>query len=156
MLQSLLAARFHLVQHNEKRELSTYVLVAGKDTSKLHPVKEGGDGAECQSSGTMAGLAEHLATIIDKPVVDQTGISGRYYFILAWSDRPPIRTESEGAPPPPPSSSGSRPGWTGRWPPLESSVFDAVKEQMGLKLERKGMTTVNVLVLDRAEKATAN
>jgi len=157
MLQSLLAARFHLVQHSEKREMPAYVRLPGKNTSKLHPVKEDGEAAECSRSGTMARFGEMLATRLDKPVVDQTGISGRYYFILTWSDQPQIRSESEGAPPPPahpPSSSGSCPGWTGKMPSPE--VFDAVKEQMGLRLERRGTASVNVMVLDRAEKATAN
>ena len=160
MLQSLLVARFHLVQHREDREMSGYALLPGKDTSRLHAVKEeGGEAAECSRSGTMARFAEMLATSIDRPVVDQTGISGRYYFILTWSDRPQIRTESEGAPPPPPpppSSSSLCPGWTGKMPPLASNIFEAVKEQMGLRLERKGTMMVNVMVLDHVEKATAN
>jgi uncharacterized protein (TIGR03435 family) len=122
-------------------------------------VKDGGDAAGCASSGTMAQYAEMLATSLDKAVVDQTGISGRYYFVLSWSDRPMIRTESEGAPPPPPpppSSSAACPGWTGKWPAPEPTIFDAVREQMGLRLERTGTATVNVLVLDHVEKATAN
>jgi uncharacterized protein (TIGR03435 family) len=41
-------------------------------------------------------------------------------------------------------------------PPPEASIFDAVREQMGLRLERRGTASVNVMVFDRAEKATAN
>jgi uncharacterized protein (TIGR03435 family) len=158
MLQSLLASRFHLVQHRENKEMPGYVLLPGKDTSKLHVVKEEGGDGECNRSGPMARFAEMLATVIDKPVIDQTGIPGRYYFILTWSDRPQIRTESEGAPPPPPPrpSSLGCPGWTGKIPPLASNIFEAVKEQMGLRLERKGTMMVNVMVLDHMEKATAN
>jgi uncharacterized protein (TIGR03435 family) len=160
MVQDLLTARFHLVQHRESREMPAYALLPGKGTSKLHAVKESGDAADCDRSGTMARFAENLAGIIDKPVVDQTRIVGRYYFILAWSDRPAIRTESEGAPPPPPppppSSLAGCASWTGRMPPLAASVFDAVRDQMGLRLERGGTAMVNVIVLDHVEKATAN
>ena len=159
MMQRMLTERFHLVRHTDKRELAAYALLPGKDTSKLHAVKEGGDAPGCGSSGTMAEFAKMLASIVQKPVVDETGIAGRYYFVLAWSDRPVVRAESEGGPPPPPpppSSSTVCPGWTGKWPSLEGSVFDAVKEQMGLRLERRGSTTVNILVLDHAERATAN
>jgi uncharacterized protein (TIGR03435 family) len=106
----------------------------------------------------MAKFAEMLATVLDKPVIDQSGIPGRYYFILTWSDRPQIRTESEGAPlpPPPAQSSEGCPGWAGKMPPLASNIFEAVKEQMGLRLERKGTMIVNVMLLDHVEKATAN
>jgi uncharacterized protein (TIGR03435 family) len=155
-----LAARFHLVQHRENREMSGYVLLPGKDTSKLHTVKEEGGDAECRWSGPMGRFAENLATMIDRPVIDQTGLSGTYYFVLSWSDRPQIRTEAEGAPPPPPppprSSSLGCPAWAGKMPPPASNIFEAVKEQMGLRLERKGTMTVNVMVLDHVEKATRN
>jgi uncharacterized protein (TIGR03435 family) len=159
MVQNLLAARFHLVQHSEKRELTAYALLPGKDSSKLHPVKESGDFEGCDRSGTMAQYAELLAARMDKPVVDRTGISGRYYFILLYWDRPQIRNDSGAPPPPPPPpppSGAGCPGWTGKWPSFESNVFDAVKEQMGLRLERTGTTAVNVIVLDHVEKATAN
>jgi uncharacterized protein (TIGR03435 family) len=160
MLQNLLAARFHVTQHTEKRELPAFVLLPGKDTAKLHPVKDS-EGAECRSSGTMGQLAGVLATQIDKPVVDQTGIPGRYYFVLRWSDAITVRTDgpSGAAPPPsppPPASSGPCPGWTGPWPPFEANIFDAVREQMGLRLERRGTASVNVIVLDRAERPGAN
>ena len=160
MVQNLLAARFHLVQHSEKREMPAYALLPGKDAAKLHPVKETADAVDCDRSGTMANFAELLAAVIDKPVVDRTGIPGRYYFILAWSSRPQIRTDAEGAPPPapppPPSSVAGCLAWTGKMPSPEATVFDAVKEQMGLRLERAGTAAVNVLVLDRVEKGTAN
>jgi uncharacterized protein (TIGR03435 family) len=157
MVQNLVAARFHLVRHSEKREMTAYALLPGKDTSKLHAVKEGGDSEGCDRSGTMAQYAELLAARIDKPVVDRTGISGRYYFILLYTDQPQIRTDSGAPPPPPPPPSGAGcRGWTGKWPSFESNVFDAVKEQMGLRLERTGTTSVNVIVLDHVEKATPN
>jgi uncharacterized protein (TIGR03435 family) len=159
MVQNLLAARFHLVQHSEKREMTAYALLPGKDASKLHAVKESGDAEGCNRSGTMAQYAELLSGRLDKPVVDRTGISGRYYFVLLFWDQPQIRTDSGAPPPPPPPpppSGAGCPGWTGKWPSFESNVFDAVKEQMGLKLERTGTSAVNVIVLDHVEKATAN
>jgi uncharacterized protein (TIGR03435 family) len=160
MVQNLVAARFHVVQHSEKREMAAYALLSGKDTSRLHVVKESGDAEGCDHSGTMAQYAELLSARIDKPVVDRTGIPGRYYFILVYSDQPQLRTDSgvppPPPPPPPPPSGAGCPGWTGKWPSIEYNVFDAVKEQMGLRLERTGTTAVSVIVLDHVEKATAN
>lgn len=161
MLRSLLAARFHLAEHQENRQIPGYLLLAGKDTSKLHPVKEDGvESTDCQASGTMSKLAEFLALAIKAPVIDQTGIAGRYYFVLMWSDQLQVRTDAGAAPPPPPPparpSSPGCPSWTGKLPSLEPSIFDAVKEQMGLRLERRGTTTVSVMVLDRVEKASPN
>jgi uncharacterized protein (TIGR03435 family) len=160
MLQRLLAERFHLVQHRETRQLPAYVLLAGKDTLMLYPVKEMVDDAGCRQAGSMARLAENLATILDKPVIDQTGISGRYYFILTWSDQPQIRTESQGAPPPPApppaASSVGCPAWMGKMPSPASSIFDAVKQQMGLRLERRATMNVNSLVLDHVDRPTPN
>ena len=159
MVQNLLAARFHVSQHSEKRDMTAYALLPGKDMSKLHAVKETEDSPACERSGTMGRFAELLAAIIDKPVVDRTGVSGRYYFIVVWSNQPLVATDAAGAPPPPPppaSSVAGCPSWTGSTPSPEASVFDAVREQMGLKLERTGTTAVNVVVLDRVERATAN
>jgi uncharacterized protein (TIGR03435 family) len=156
MLQKMIAERFHLVQHIEQRQVPAYVLLPGKDTSKLHPVKEEAGG--CRTVGTMAEYAGMLTTRLNQPVVDQTGIAGRYYFFLLYSERPALRVDGPDAPPPPPPPPAAVgcPAWPGKWPQFESSVFDAVKEQMGLRLERRGTQSVNVMVLDRVEKPTPN
>jgi uncharacterized protein (TIGR03435 family) len=167
MLQGMLAERFHIVQHFEEREIAAYALLAGKDKSKLQAVKSG-EAKMCKSSGTMAEFADLLATIIQEPVVDQTGIFGRYYFVLVLSGRSPVRTLglpmgrmqivgplSPPLPPPAVAATGCE-GWTGEWSRPESSAFEAVREQMGLRLERRGTQAVNVMVLDRVEKPSPN
>ena len=160
MVQRLLAERFHVVQHRETRQLASYVLLPGKDTSKLHSVTENVE-AGCNWAGTMPQFSENLATILDKPVMDQTHIVGRYYFILAWSPQPmPFRSDGSTAPPaPPPPPAASSPGcpaFNGVMPPFAATLFDAVKEQMGLRLERRGAVPVSVMVLDRVERPTPN
>lgn len=156
MLQSLLASRFHLVKHRETRQSQTYVLLAGQDTSKLHAVKEDATDPACGRSGTMARFAQNLATILDKPVIDQTGISGRYYFILTWSSQPVVVPQGGAPPPPPPPSADGCPSWSGKMPPVESNLFGAVREQMGLRLEHKGAVPIDVMVLDHVERPSKN
>ena len=97
---------------------------------------EGGD-------NTVALLAEQLAEALGRPVVDKTGIQGRYKLALEWT--PDDRT----APPGGDSASGSPA------PDSGPSIFTALEEQLGLKLEsQKG--PVQVLVVDHVELPTEN
>jgi uncharacterized protein (TIGR03435 family) len=160
MLQRLLAERFHVAQHRETRQLPSYVLLPGKDTAKLHPVTDNVESG-CARAGTMAQFADRLATILDKPVIDETGVSGQYYFVLSWSPQPmTLRSDGAAAPPPPPPppavSSPGCPAFNGKILPIEGTIFDAVREQMGLRLERRGTVAVSVIVLDRVERPTPN
>ena len=78
--------------------------------------------------------------VLDRPVVDQTGLNGRFDFLLKWE---PDDSQFDGHPPI--SQAGS---------PLPS-LFTAVQEQLGLKLDAVKIS-VDVLVVDRAEKPPAN
>ncbi len=102
MLQSLLAERFHLVLHAEKREIQAYALLPGRDTSKLRPEKNAPDVPGCKSFGTMPEYADMLSLVLDKPVVHQTGLSGAYYFFLVVAPdnpRPVLSDQSPGGAP---------------------------------------------------------
>ena len=130
MVQALLAERLKLALHSEQRQLSFLALVVGKNGPKLKE-SEGTQGNP-SIKGRIA--AQHmsmqlLATLLSRferqTVVDMTGLKGTYEFQLVWA---------------PDTDPGSGP-----------SLFTAVQEQLGLRLEpRKG--TLEVLVVDNAEK----
>jgi len=133
MLQSLLAERFKLVIHLETRPLPGYALVAGK---KGLTAKRSEPGTRSVTSWSrrsidaagcsMEHLAAKLAGVLHAPVADLTGIEGDFDFKLEW-------TPDE----------------------LQTAVFPALEEELGLKLEGRKVPT-EVLVIDSAEKASAN
>jgi uncharacterized protein (TIGR03435 family) len=107
------------------------------------------------SGQSMAGLAEMLSGQLDLPVVDMTGLTGKYDFTLYFAPEGLAGMRLPGGLPPPPP-----PGEGGPGSPMASapdgqsnpSLFAAIQEQLGLKLEqRKG--PVDLLVIDHLEKA---
>lgn len=143
MLHALLANRFKLATHTETREMPIYALVVAKGGAKLGDINDAGtvanswrDHLEVQGSNSLALLAEVLADELGRPVVDRTGIAGRYHLTLKWTpdDAASAATTSSNAPP---------------------SIFTALQEQLGLKLvPQKG--PVQVLVVDHVEMPSAN
>jgi uncharacterized protein (TIGR03435 family) len=140
MLQALLADRFKLAAHAEKREMPIFALVIAKGGPRLITTNEsavglsGGRGQITVQGGddALAVLAFELSWRLGRPVIDQTGLKGRYELTLNW-------TEDDV---PSPASSGP-------------SLFTAIQEQLGLKLEAtKG--PVPVLVIDHAERPSEN
>jgi uncharacterized protein (TIGR03435 family) len=140
-LQSLLIERFRLKFHRETKDGSVYSLVIGKNGSKLRGHSGAGTSAIGASFGagkaditgrkvTMARLAEYLSGQAGRPVVDNTRLGGEYDFRVEWATEETI---------------GS----------LEPSLFTALQEQLGLKLDAtKG--PVEAIVIDSAERASAN
>ena len=146
MVQALLAERFKLATHFETRELPIYELVAAKGGAKLGPAQESGTTIntsngriEVQGANSVAILAEELSKVAGRDVVDKTGIAGRYDLKLKWTpDNVTEPTLLNGVP----VDSGP-------------SLFTALEEQLGLKLEpQKG--PVPVLVIDHIEMPSAN
>lgn len=138
MLQSLLTERFKLVLHRETRELSYYTLVVGKGGSKMKVGSDAPPEAAPNLPGQlhiinthleMARLCDLLSRYMRAFVVDRTGLAGRFDVRLFWTpDDRPVADDERGP-----------------------SVFTAVQEQLGLKLEsRKG--PMEVLVIDSVEK----
>lgn len=133
MLQSLLADRFRLTIHRETRQLPVYSLIVAKGGSKLHSLDDGSTGFSNGATflrGTMEmpTLAAHLTQALHRTVIDNTGLKGNWKFDLHWAAED--------------STS-------------EASIFTAIQEQLGLKLEStKG--PVSVIVIDRAEKPSEN
>ena len=145
MLQTLLADRFQLKAHMEKRQVPVYALVVGKGGPKLGPSSESGHGLHGVNgrnqfleadSITMSDLANEVwnGFISDRPVIDSTGLTGT--FKLRIEATPEFRLN-------------------GNPQPGDLSIFTAVQEQLGLKLE-PSTAPVDILVIDSAQKPSAN
>lgn len=162
-LQSLLADRCKLTFHRETKELPVYALVVAKNGPKLkQPAVETGGRPQRQMMmgfGELTGhgtplsfLAETLGRQLGRIVLDKTGLTGNYDFDLKWTPDPSQRMGLGG-----PMGPGG-PGGPGMPPPPDPNgptIFTALQEQLGLKLEsQKG--PVDVLVIDRVEKPSAN
>ena len=151
MVQALLADRFQLVDHMETRELPVYALIAAKGGPKLQPSKANGTTIDSWNSkidirggdNTVALFAQELSKKLGRVVIDKTGIQSRYDIVLTWT--PDDRAT------PSPSVNGQTSSAADSGP----SIFTAIQEQLGLKLEsQKG--PVQVLVIDRIEMPSAN
>lgn len=128
MLQELLKTRFGMSFHRETRELSAYALVVAKAGLKAKPAQPGArtgfrirTGHIESESATMAGLTDKLSRLADRPVVDKTNLSGSYAFQLDWEPDP------------------------------GQSLYTAIQEQLGLKLEAQ-KEPMEVIVIDQISK----
>jgi uncharacterized protein (TIGR03435 family) len=156
MLQKLLADRFKLTLHHDKRELTVYAITVGPAGPKLTKSQSTGLplpglgfrglGSMMARNATIGDVASLLQSmVLDRPVVDQTGLTDRYDLTLNWApDDSQFRVRGDQPPLPPPSDADTRP-----------DLFEAVQEQLGLKLEST-KAAVDVLVIDHVEKPEAN
>jgi uncharacterized protein (TIGR03435 family) len=174
MLQVLLEDRFQLRVHHEEREGPVYELTIAKGGSRLKPTtgciafdpnhlprqtaagetqlnycgrmsregylsRETADAIGVEMVPTIGlltpSLTGFLSEVLDRTVVNKTGLTGAFDFHLVWS---PQRTE------PLQADDASAP-----------SIFTAIQEQLGLKLEA-GKGPVDFLVIDRADKPSEN
>jgi uncharacterized protein (TIGR03435 family) len=155
MVQKLLAERFGLEFHREKKELSAYVITVDKAGVKMTKSESNGvnlpgfggrgPGAIGVQNATMAEFADFLqARVLERPVVDQSGLTDRFNFTLEWK---PDTAAVAGAGP--------------NAPALPQNIEDrpdfmtAARQQLGLKIEA-GKADVEVLVIDKVVKPTAN
>jgi uncharacterized protein (TIGR03435 family) len=181
MIRALLAERFKLVVHDETRDMPIYALVVARSDGKLGPQLkpsevdcaamaaargrgpmlppapgQPGDRPQCGiriGMGNMAvggapisQVANALANFVGRTVVDKTGLTGSYEFTLTWTpDQMPQRPP--GAPEPLVNGVPIDPNGP--------SIFTAVQEQLGLKLDSQ-RGPVKILVIDRAEHPTEN
>ncbi|HXP83438.1 MAG TPA: TIGR03435 family protein [Bryobacteraceae bacterium] len=150
MLQTLLEDRLKLAMHHEQRQLRYLALEVGKNGPKIRKaqVDISSSTSQPQLPGRIAGIMplSTVATLLSRfereTVVDLTGLMGPYEIALEWmpEDRRAISGDVTAATAP------AADGASG------ASLFTAVQEQLGLKLEsRKG--PLDVLVVDHAEKA---
>jgi len=172
MMQAILEDRFKLKIHRETRQGPVYELVLGKGSPKLKPFQEGGcipvalgrslpplsdsqhycrnmvspRGSVDFEGSTLSMFAGLLRLILDRPVIDKTGITGYFQIHLTFSPDDPA------GPRPPTAEPGAPATATVRDAP---DVFQAIQEQLGLKLvPAKG--PVDVLVIDHIEKPSEN
>jgi bla regulator protein blaR1 len=162
MVRSLLAERFKLKVSHSSKEVPIYALVVAKNGPKFTksadaPSGPGGPGqrmmrmqlGELTATGIpISLLADRISREVGRNVVDKTGLPDKYDFTLHWtSDRQGLAPggNADGGPgstAPPPDSSGP-------------SIFTALQEQLGLKLEsQKG--PVETLIIDSVEKPSEN
>ena len=153
MLQTLLADRFQMQFHRESRLVAGYALVVAKSGPKLKEAAEGaptgtgmGRGMVNGTAAPMTRLAEALARVLGRPVADETGLAGKYDFRLEWTaaDTEPLMQKP-----------GEMPDPAGQPAELGPSVFAAIQEQLGLRLEAR-RAPVQVMVIDRLDKPTEN
>jgi uncharacterized protein (TIGR03435 family) len=158
MTQKLLEERFQLKFHRDKRELSVYLIsVAGGGAKMTKSTSAATDpptgffrelGDLTVRNQTMGDFATWMQNgVLDRPVVDQTGLTDRYDFQLKWTpDESQFAAfRGVGAVVPPPTDSATAP----------PALYTAITEQLGLKMG-PGKVPVDVIVIDHVEKPSAN
>ena len=142
LVRSLLVERFQLQTHLETKQAQVYLLVPGKEGSKLHLHKDGSGAGSRKGCGHLAGTRLTLDTVatvlsrqFERDVLNRTGLPGKYDFELNWTpDSGPCPNAAD---------------------PNLPSIFTAIQQQLGLKLESaKG--PVNFLVIDRIARPSEN
>ena len=155
MMKKLMEDRFQLKMHPDKKEMAAYTLVVAKGEPKL--TKSQGDpnglpglgfrgpGLFSAANASMSEFCQVMEQVVlDRPVVDQTGLKGKYDFSLTWT-ADESQFVGSGIPIPPPSDK----------PDAPPGLFTAIQEQLGLKLD-PAKTPVDVLVIDHVEKPSPN
>ena len=145
MLRSLLADRMGMKSHIERKEMPVYTLVLSEGGPKFHESATDGPPAPWRRSEgvlsavrvSMNDLAEQLTEPLNRPVVDATGLKGRYDIRIDVSAYMLSATSSERG--------------NGELDPM-SILFTAMPAQLGLKLESR-RAFVDILVVDRIEKS---
>ncbi len=146
MLQSLLAERFQVKAHFEKQQIPVYALVIAKGGPKLEKSTSDGHGHVGvngrnqfleTSNITMTDLAASLnlnTLVTDRPVIDRTGLSGSYKLRIEATPQPRMSANPQDG---------------------DLSIFTAVQEQLGLKLE-PSTAMADILVVDSFQPPTEN
>jgi len=147
MLQVLLAERFNLKVHPEQKQMDVYALIIGKNGPKLKESApdavfsgyggvNGRNQSMKQTKADSADIAQSISSMFgpDRPVVDKTGLAGLYDFFIEATPEWTINNDPQ---------------------PEDVSVFSAVQDQLGLKLEpQKAM--IDILVVDHMDKPSPN
>ncbi|HEV2135513.1 MAG TPA: TIGR03435 family protein [Terracidiphilus sp.] len=154
MLRRLLTERFKLSYHRQQKVFSIYQLEIDKGGPKLKPSTAAADALPALISTVYphhilmparnAAMGDFVSVlqraVLDRPVVDKTGLTGRYDFDLQWA---PDETQFGGEVPVAPPDASSPP------------FFTAIREQLGLRLvATRG--PAEALVIDHAERPSPN
>ncbi len=146
MVQKLLTSRFHLQFKRDQRELSVYAMTVAKGGPKMAKSSGDPDGLDDQTgygkgneqvikftNNSMSDLALAMQDLVEKPVVDHTGLPGRYDFSLTWTPDIGVPSEANAAP----------------------GIFTAFQEELGLKLQLT-KEAADVMVIQRVERPSEN
>lgn len=147
MVKKLLADRFQLKFQRQKREMSCFVLTVAKGGAKIAATKSAPDAGQDQTGSINSGhvfwrftnnsmpeFAQFLQmAVLDRPVVDQTGLKDKYDFKLEWASSPESTTDPSAAP----------------------GFLTALQEQAGLKVE-PSRGQVDVLAITHVGQPSAN
>jgi uncharacterized protein (TIGR03435 family) len=142
MMQKLLADRFKMEFHRQTKELQALILTVGKNGHKLKEVEQ--EGSPSFSTGrmnltgkgaTVAQLIVFLSAQLRQPIIDQTGLAGRYDYFMDINAY--ITDEMRNQPGPPAEA--------------PSIIAQALQSQLGLKVDPK-KTPLEVLIIDKIEK----
>ena len=157
MIQKLLADRFQLKFHFEKRELPVYAVRLAKTGAKITQSRDDPKGIPGWNFGRnpsgmimafrnspMSQFTAVLQNSTDRPVVDQSGLTGRYDFTLNFTPDAAMAALLGGLPPP-----------AGDNPDAAPDLFTAFQQQLGLKLE-PAKAPVDVMVIDKVERPSEN
>jgi uncharacterized protein (TIGR03435 family) len=153
MIQKMIAERFKLAFHHDEKELPVYVLSVAKNGPKLNKSEDqnglpglffrgrpGDLGVRNATMSDFTGLMQEV--VLDRPVVDHTGITGKWDFTLDWT---PDDSQFAGAKMPPPADNTNPP----------PDLYTAIQEQIGLKLDAT-KASADVLIVDHVEKPSEN
>jgi uncharacterized protein (TIGR03435 family) len=160
MVQKMLADRFQLSFHREKRELSVYAITIAKGGHKLKPTESTSNlpGYGRSPRGMMvrnstitewaAILGANTLATLDRPVVDQTGLGDkRWDFTLNYTPDSVLAAQA--------GAGANGQAGAASDPDAPPDLFTAFQQQLGLKLEPT-KAPVDVIVVDRVEKPTEN
>ncbi len=139
MLQELLKERFHLVAHHRSEERAAFDLLPDKAGVKIHPdgdkvsVPPSDNGARILfMAKTLDDLCERLGKVTGRPVIDKTGLRGRYMIVLSY-----LPFDSTNNDPSDPAA----------------EIFSAIRDQLGLRLESQ-RELVDILAIDKIDKVS--
>jgi uncharacterized protein (TIGR03435 family) len=151
MLQGLLADRFKLQLHRDHKEVQGYALVVAKNGPKLKADTSGDEHGsllpsvsapfEWEGKNTpLSSLASSVSGLLQAPVVDKTGLPGRYNFTLTYAPRTALNAVGQSSP-----------------RPFQDfpSIFEALPDQLGLRLQQEKVS-VEILVIDSVQRPTEN
>ena len=153
LLQKALVDRFQFKFHSDKRELTVYAMTLPASTKHKMTASAASvgnlpsllfprPGLLPARNATMTELAQSLqSAVLDRPVVNRTGIEGRYDFTLDWL---PDETQFASFGPPQQLPDNGKP-----------NIYDAFQQQLGLKLER-AKVPADVIVIDKLERPSEN
>ena len=147
LTRKLLEERFGLKVHKETKEMAVYAILVAKGGEKMarsvgdpnggpdeNENSNGGQVTMRMTNMSLGEFAPDLAFFLDRPAVDQTGLTGRYDFLLKWT------------------ADDSRAPTDGTAPP---GLFTAIQQQIGLKLE-PAKAPVDLLIVEAVQRPSAN